>query len=137
MFVGLVGRIAFVVVPLIVMPPFARYVDPARLGPLVALTLMVVLYVARNILFRIAIAVPWPDPTNRMICSEFARRVIHDTFGPGALPGLGHVSPSMTSPGDLLQALLQRSHYGDPSGQPVPDATTDNYPRPATQQRTG
>ncbi len=116
-FVGLVGRIPFFVVPLLVAPPIARYVDPVWVAPAVAVALMAVLYRARAVLFAVAMATPWPDQKDRMICSELGRRVIEEVFGAGAVPGLARITPiSMTSPGDLFQELLFRRDYGSAAG---------------------
>ena len=66
----------------------------------------------RDGLHRLALAVPWPDPPNRMICSEVGRLLIESVFTADALPGLLGVEPSMTAPGDLLQELLHRCDRG-------------------------
>ena len=112
-YVGLVGRIPFFTVPLLVAPPLARYVDPAWVAPLVTAGLRAILYRARGFLFRVAMATPWMDQEDRMICSELGRRVIEEVFTPAAVPGLARIEPiSMTSPGDLFQELLFRRDYG-------------------------
>ena len=116
-FVGLVGRIPFFTVPLLVAPPLARYTDPVWVAPVVAAVLMVVLYRARNLLYKLAMAMPWVDQPDRMICSELGRRVIEQVFGTAAVPGLARIKPiSMTSPGDLFQELLFRRDYGSAAG---------------------
>jgi hypothetical protein len=123
-FVGLLGRIPFLSIPLVVAPPLARWTQSVWVAPPIVALLMVALYLARQPLFNVAMAVPWPDRPNRMICSEFTRRVLEATFGSNCLPGLAAVKPSMTAPGDLLQALLGRSDYSQvPTG--VPRAVTD------------
>lgn len=127
--VGLVGRIPFLFFPLLLLPPVARYTDPVWIGPAVAVVLFVVFYRLRLLLFRVAVRLPWPNSSDRMICSEFARTRLEAVFGPDALPGLAKVAPSMTAPGDLLQALLGRSDYGTSAGR-VKNAELDAY-RPA------
>lgn len=116
-YVGLVGRIPFFVVPLLVAPPIARYVDPVWVAPAVSVGLMVLFYRARGLLFKAAMATPWIDQEDRMICSELGRRVIEEVFGASAVPGLARINPiSMTSPGDLFQELLFRRDYGSVAG---------------------
>lgn len=116
-YVGLVGRIPFFLVPLLVAPPIARYVDPVWVAPAVSVVLMVLLYMARGLLFKAAMATPWVDQEDRMICSELGRRVIEEVFGASAVPGLARITPiSMTSPGDLFQELLFRRDYGSVAG---------------------
>ena len=112
-YVGLVGRIPFLTVPLLVGPALARYVGPVWVAPLVTAALMAALYRGRGLLFRLAMATPWIDQPDRMICSELGRRVIEDVFTRAAVPGLAQIQPiSMTSPGDLFQELLFRRDYG-------------------------
>jgi hypothetical protein len=110
-FVGFFGRVPFLTLPLLAWPWLARALDPVWAAPLIVAFAVVALYTARPWLFAASMAVPWPDPPDRMICSEFTRRVLEATFGDGALDGLAAVKPSMTAPGDLLQALLGRSDY--------------------------
>ena len=126
--IGLLGRCPFVFIPMLALPPIARYVAPLWVGPVAAVALFVALYKARTVLFRVAVAIPWPDPHDRMICSEFTRRCIETVFGPDALPGLKKVTPSMTSPGDLLQELLHRADYRFGPQRRIRHANTDSYP---------
>ncbi len=114
LFVGLVGRVPFLTFPILAGPPLARYIDPAWVPVVVTFTSIVILYLVRGWLFQLAMACPWPNPPNRMICSEFARRTIEDVFGVESLPGLVDVNPALTSPGDLLQELLHRCDYWSP-----------------------
>jgi hypothetical protein len=109
---GLVGRIPFVVFGITVGPWIARWIPQAWQVTVTLTGVSIVLYVARNRLYNLALRVPFPDSPRRMICSEVSRRVIEDVFGADALPGLVGRSAAMTSPGDLLQALLGRTDYG-------------------------
>lgn len=110
-FVGLFGRVPFLTFPILAGPPLARYFGPVWIPLGVTVAAMLVLYWMRGVLFRAAMAVPWPDPPKRMICSELGRRVIEVVFGSSSLPGLAEVTPAMTAPGDLLQELLHRCDY--------------------------
>ena len=112
-FIGLVGRIPFLTFPILAGPPLARYVSPVWIPILVTIAGIVVLYLVRAWLFRLAMACPWPrsDLRKRAICSAFARETIQAVFSPAALPGLEGEAIAITSPGDLFQELLHRCDY--------------------------
>lgn len=115
--VVLVGRIPFVTLPVVAVAPVAWFVESLWVSVLVGVVAVVGLYRGRDGMHRLALAVPWPDPPDRMICSEVGRLVIESVFTADALPGLFGVEPSMTAPGDLLLELLHRCDRGTAHGR--------------------
>ncbi len=130
--IGLVGRVPYLTFAVIGSPLIAALVRPWWLTLVVIVVAICLLYLVQPWLFEVAAfcARPRKEPTDRLICSAFGRRVIEEVFGRNALPGLAGEEEAITSPGDLLQELLHRCDYWNvKGGQPTPHAVLDKRVR--------
>ena len=141
--IGLFGRVPYLSFAVIGSPLIVAFVTPWWLAVVVIVAAIYLLYRVQPWCFTVTafFARPRTEPTNRLICSAFGRRVIEEVFGGDALPGLAGEDQAITSPGDLLQELLHRCDYwnvkaGQPTARAVLDKRVRGQPRRSVERVT-